>query len=163
MGLCWICHRRIKRNVTDLDDSLHHAHHLVDDGDDFVRSLRWRHVGPVRRRQDVAAGHIQDISRWEFEVNCGAVGVVDNGWQEGVFSWKETVCQKIRPQMLMVQCSLKFNGNTVSITATKIKRHSILSANTKDSVYLSCTDLSKNNLVSKMQKKWRKNSSFRQT
>lgn len=49
-------------SVTDLDDSLHHAHHLVDDGNDFVRPLRWRHVGPVRRQQHVAAGHIQDIS-----------------------------------------------------------------------------------------------------
>lgn len=133
MGLCWTCHQRLKKEfkkkkVTDLDDSLHHAHHLVDDGDDFVCPLRWRHVGPVRRRQDVAAGHIQDISGWEFEVNCGAVGVVDNGWQEGVFSWKETVCQKTRPQMLMVQCSVKINANTVSITAIKIKRHQILSA-----------------------------------
>lgn len=52
----------LKGSVTDLDDSLHHAHHLVDDGDDLVRPLRWRHVGPVRRRQDVAAGHVQDIS-----------------------------------------------------------------------------------------------------
>lgn len=69
----------MKGSVTDLDDSLHHAHHLVDDGDDLVRPLRRRHVGPVRRRQDVAAGHIQDISGREFEVNRGAIGVVDDG------------------------------------------------------------------------------------
>lgn len=69
----------MKGSVTDLDDSLHHAHHLVDDGDDLVRPLRRRHVGPVRRRQDIAAGHIQDISGREFEVNRGAIGVVDDG------------------------------------------------------------------------------------
>lgn len=55
-----------------------------------MRALRRRHVGPVRRRQDVAAGHVQDVGGWELEVDRGAVGVVDDGWQEGVFSWMET-------------------------------------------------------------------------
>lgn len=64
---------------TDLDDSFHHAHHLVDDGDDFVRPFRWRHVRPVGRRQDVSTGHVQNVSGGQFEVHCGAVGVVDDG------------------------------------------------------------------------------------
>lgn len=52
----------LKSSVTNLDDSLHHAHHLVDDGDDLVRPLGWRHVEPVGRRQDVAARHVKDVS-----------------------------------------------------------------------------------------------------
>lgn len=55
-----------------------------------MRPLRRRHVGPVRRRQHVAAGHVQDIRGREFEVNGGAVCVVDDGGQEGVFGCTET-------------------------------------------------------------------------
>lgn len=73
--------------VTNLDDSLHHVHHLVDDGDDLVRPLGWRHVGPVSGRQDVAARHVEHVGGGELEVNRGAVGVVDDGGEEGVFSW----------------------------------------------------------------------------
>lgn len=69
----------MKSGGTDLNDSLHHAHHLVDDGNDFVRPLGRRHIGPVRRRKDVAAGHVQDVGGGELEVDRGAVGVVDNG------------------------------------------------------------------------------------
>lgn len=76
--------KKQERSATDLDDALHHAHHLVHDGNDFVRPLGRRHVGPVGRRQDVAAGHVQDVRGREFEVDCGAVGVVDDGRQEGV-------------------------------------------------------------------------------
>lgn len=82
--------KTFKRRITDLDDSFHHAHHLVDDGDDLVRPLWRRHVGPVGGRQDVAAGHVQDVRGREFEVNRGAVGVVDDGREEGVFSWMDT-------------------------------------------------------------------------
>lgn len=76
------------RSVTNLYDAFHHAHHLVDDGNNFVRPLRGRHVGPVRRRQDVAAGHVQDVGGRQLEVDRGAVGVVDDGRKEGVFSCK---------------------------------------------------------------------------
>lgn len=68
-----------EKNATDLDDAFHHAHHLVHDGDDFVRPLRRRHVGPVGWRQDVAARHVQDVRGRELEVDRGAVGVVDDG------------------------------------------------------------------------------------
>ena len=39
--------------------------------------------------RDVAGGHVQDVRGRELEVNRGAVGVVDDGGQEGVFSWWE--------------------------------------------------------------------------
>lgn len=72
-------HQKRKDSVTDLNHSLHHAHHLVHDGDDLVRPLRWRHIRAVSRRQDVAAGHVQDIGGREFEMHRGAVSVVDDG------------------------------------------------------------------------------------
>lgn len=92
--------KKPERNATDLDDAFHHAHHLVHDGDDFVRPLRRRHIGPVGRRQDVAAGHVQDVRGREFEVDRGAVGVVDDGRQEGVLGCrgKPERRRKIRPQ-----------------------------------------------------------------
>lgn len=82
-----LCFIRKNSGATHLDDSFHHVHHLVYDGDDFVRPLRRRHVGPVRGRQHVAAGHVQDVRGRQLEVDRGAVGVVDDGRQEGVFSW----------------------------------------------------------------------------
>lgn len=81
----------MEERVTDLDDAFHHAHHLVDDGDDFMRPLRRGHVGPVRGRQDVAAGHVQDVGGRQLEVDRGAVGVVDDGRQEGVLRWRSGV------------------------------------------------------------------------
>lgn len=69
----------LKGSVTDLNDPLHHAHHLVYNSDDLVRPLRRGHVGPIGRGQHESAGHVQDIRGGEFEVNCGAVGVVDDG------------------------------------------------------------------------------------
>lgn len=58
-----------------------------------MRPLRRGHVGPIGRWQHESAGHVQDIRGGEFEVNCGAVGVVDDGRQEGVFSYKQVHSQ----------------------------------------------------------------------
>lgn len=69
----------LKCSGTDLNDPLHHAHHLVNNSDDLVRSLRRRHVRPIRWRQHESTSHVQDIGGREFEVDRGAVGVVDDG------------------------------------------------------------------------------------
>ena len=75
---------------THLDDSFHHAHHLVDDGYDFVGALRGADVGPVVAGHDVATGHVQHVGGGQLEVHRGAVGVVDDGRQEGIFGWRVT-------------------------------------------------------------------------
>lgn len=54
---------------THLDNSFHHAHHLVDNGNDLVRSLRGADVGPVLAGHDVAAGHVQHIGGRQLEMH----------------------------------------------------------------------------------------------
>lgn len=108
-----------KKSATDLDHALHHAHHLVHDGNDFVRPLRRRHVGPVGRRKDEAAGHVQDVCWREFEVDCGAVGVVDYGRQECVLgcSGKAERWRKIRPRTAVLHFGPYYQTRTLSINA----------------------------------------------
>lgn len=71
---------------THLDHSFHHAHHLVDDGDDLVRPLRRADVGSVMAGQDVATRHVQHVGGGQLKVHGGAVGVVNDGRQESIFS-----------------------------------------------------------------------------
>lgn len=79
---------------THLDNSFHHAHHLVDDGDDLVRALRGADVGPVLAGHDETARHVQHVGGREFEMHGGAVGVVDDGGQEGILGCKRGLWER---------------------------------------------------------------------
>lgn len=69
----------MRGSVTDLNDPLHHAHHLVYNSDDLVCPLGRGHVRPIGWRQHEPTGHVQDVGGGELEMNRGAVGVVDDG------------------------------------------------------------------------------------
>lgn len=85
-----------------------------------MRPLGRRHVGPVGRRQDVAAGHVQDVRGREFEVDRGAVGVVDDGRQEGVLGCRgggnRNVSEKSDHRLLIAQStSTQFQSRPLKI------------------------------------------------
>lgn len=100
-------------SCTCLDDLLCHGHHFVCDRS-YAECLPrgWR-ASPVMALQSKASHSIEDVCRWELEMNCGAVGVIYDCRQEGFLSWNVKGTSRGQEDIM--------RGEAVSLQLTGIK------------------------------------------
>lgn len=101
------------RELAYLDHAVHHAHHLVDEGDHLVGALGGADLRSVLARQYIPAGHIEHVGGGQLKVDGGAVRVIYNSRQKRVFS-----CDGISKR--------RTKGRNVSIRGRKTDRTSSL-------------------------------------